>query len=72
MIHLGNVTIETTSYLAPLLAFTHTYGMMVLGAFLVLVAFAGRKFGPLALFPLVLGLGIVLSGAAHLLPGMGK
>ncbi len=69
MVH---ITLDTAPYLTPLLAFVHSYGMMVIGAFLVLVAFAGRKFGPLALLPLVLGLGIVLSGAAHLLPFVGK
>ncbi len=68
MIH---VTLDTAPYLAPLLAFTHSYGMMVIGAFLVLTAFSGRKFGPFALLPLVIGLGIVLSGAAHLFPHWG-
>lgn len=67
-----HVTLVTAPYLTPLLDFVHNYGLMVIGAFLVLVAFAGRKFGPLALLPLVLGLGIVLSGAAHLLPFVGK
>jgi hypothetical protein len=61
-------TLETAPYLTPLLAFAHSYGMMVLGAFLVLVALTGRKFGPLAIFPLVIGLGIVLSGVARFLP----
>jgi|GEM_PF-2980527 len=61
-------TIDTVPYLTPLLAFTHSYGMMVLGTFLVLIALTGRKFGPLAIFPLVLGLGIVLSGVARFLP----
>lgn len=68
MIHIGSLTIETDQYLAPLLAFTHSYGMMVIGAFLVLTAFSGRKFGPFSLLPLVFGLGIILSGAAHLFP----
>lgn len=72
MIHIGSLTIETGQYLAPLLAFAHSYGMMVIGACLVLTAFSGRKFGPLALLPLVFGLGIVLSGAAHLLPLVGR
>lgn len=67
-----HVTLVTAPYLTPLLAFIRDYGMMVIGAFLVLVAFVGRKFGPLALLPLVFGLGIVLSGAAHLLPLAGK
>ncbi len=71
MLHIGPVTIETASYLAPILAFTQSYGMMVIGGVLVLVAFSGRRFGPLALLPLVFGLGIVLSGAAHLLPQLG-
>jgi hypothetical protein len=63
-----HVTLITGPYIEPLLAFVHQYGMMVIGGFLTLAALAGRKFGPLSLFPLVLGLGIVLSGAAHLLP----
>ncbi len=67
-----HVTLVTAPYLAPLLAFANQYGLMVIGAFIVLVAFTGRKFGPLALFPLVIGLGIVLSGAARFLPLAGK
>ncbi len=66
-----NVTLVTGPYLEPLLAFVHQYGMMVIGGFLVLIALAGRRFGPFSLFPLVFGLGIVLSGAARLLPGIG-
>ncbi len=63
-----NITLDVAPYLAPLKAFIHSYGMMVIGAFLVLVALSGRKFGPFALLPLVLGLGIVLSGVARFLP----
>ena len=66
-----HVTLDTAPYLPPLLAFVHSYGLMVIGACLVLAAFAGRKFGPLALLTLVAGLGIVLSGAAHLFPHWG-
>ena len=66
-----HVTIVTAPYLEPLLAFTNQYGLMVIGAVIVLAALAGRKFGPFALVPLVLGLGIVLSGAARFLPGFG-
>lgn len=65
------VTLVTGPYLEPLLAFVNQYGMMVIGAVILLAALAGRKFGPLALIPLVLGLGIVLSGAARFLPGFG-
>lgn len=67
-----HVSLVTGPYLEPLLAFVHQYGMMVIGGFLVLVALGGRKFGPLSLLPLVFGLGIVLSGAARLLPWGGK
>ena len=67
-----HVTLVTGPYLEPLLAFIHQYGLKVIGGFLVLVALAGRKFGPLSLLPLVLGLGIVLSGVARLLPWGGK
>lgn len=63
-----SITLDTAPYLTPLLAFVHSYGMMVIGAFLVLIALTGRKFGPLAIFPLVIGLGIVLSGVARFLP----
>lgn len=63
-----SITLDTAPYLTPLLAFIHSYGMMVIGAFIVLVALSGRKFGPLALLPLVIGLGIVLSGVARFLP----
>lgn len=63
-----NITLDTAPYLTPLLAFVHSYGMMVIGGFLVLIALSGRKFGPFALFPLVIGLGIVLSGVARFLP----
>lgn len=66
-----HVTLVTGPYLEPLLAFVNQYGLMVIGAVIVLTALAGRKFGPLALIPLVFGLGIVLSGAARLLPGFG-
>ncbi len=59
--------IETTPYLDPLVAFTNQYGLMILGAFLLLVSFQGRRFGPFALFPLVIGLGLVMAGAAHLI-----
>lgn len=67
-----HVTLVTGPYLEPILAFVHQYGMMVIGGFLTLVALAGRRFGPLSLFPLVIGLGIVLSGAARFLPLAGK
>ena len=59
--------VVTTPYVQSLVAFTNNYGLMVLGAMMLLASFSGRRFGPLALLPLVLGLGLVLSGAAHLL-----
>lgn len=58
--------VVTTPYLQPLVAFTNQYGMMVLGAFVLLVSFQGRRFGPLALLPMLIGLGLVMAGAAHL------
>ena len=58
--------LNTTPYLAPLVAFANEYGLLVIGAFLLRVSFSGRRFCPLALLPLVLGLGLVLAGAAHL------
>lgn len=61
----------TAPYLDPLLAFAKNYGLMVAGAVLVLMALSGRKFGPLALVPLVIGLGIVVAGAARLMPVIG-
>lgn len=64
--------VVTAPYLDPLLAFGQQYGLMVVGAILVLAALSGRKFGPLAIVPLVIGLGIVVAGAAHLIPGLGK
>jgi len=63
--------IVTAPYLEPLLAFARQYGLMVVGAILVLASLSGRKFGPLALIPLVIGLGIIISGAAHLVPSWG-
>lgn len=65
------VHLVTSPYLDPVLEFINQYGMMVIGAVILLSALGGRKFGPLALIPLVLGLGIVLSGAARFLPGFG-
>jgi hypothetical protein len=65
-------TFVTAPYLDPLIAFAHQYGLMVGGAVLVLTALSGRKFGPLALIPLVIGLGICVAGAARLLPLGGK
>lgn len=64
-------TVVTAPYLDPLLAFAKNYGLMVVGAMLVLGALQGRKFGPLAFIPLGLGLGIVVAGAAHHFPGGG-
>lgn len=65
--------IETASYVEPLVQFTNQYGLMVVGAFLLLTSFQGRRFGPFALVPLVIGLGLVMSGAAHLVaPLMGR
>lgn len=66
------VHLVTAPYLAPLLAFINQYGLMVIGGVFALSALTGRKFGPFALIPLVLGLGIVLSGAARFLPIGGK
>lgn len=66
-----NVTFVTAPYLDPLLAFAKNYGLMVFGAIVLLSALSGRKFGPLALIPLVIGLGIVVAGAARFLPGFG-
>lgn len=66
-----HVTIVTAPYLEPLRAFAQQYGLMVVGAMLVLAALQGRKFGPLTLVPLVIGLGIVVAGAAHHFPGFG-
>jgi hypothetical protein len=68
MLHIDFVT---APYLDPLLAFAQNYGLMVAGAVLTLIALSGRKFGPLALVPLVIGLGIVVAGAARFLPGFG-
>lgn len=67
-----HINIVTAPYLDPLIAFGHQYGLMVAGAILVLAALSGRKFGPLAIVPLVLGLGIVVAGAARLIPFGGK
>ena len=61
----------TAPYLDPLLAFARQYGLMVIGAILVLLALSGRKFGPFAIIPLVIGLGIIVAGAARLIPGWG-
>lgn len=66
-----HITFVTAPYFDPLLAFAKDYGLMVAGAVLVLAALAGRKFGPFALVPLVIGLGIVVAGAARFLPGFG-
>lgn len=63
--------VVTAPYLDPLIAFGRQYGLMVAGAILVLAALSGRKFGPLALVPLVIGLGIVVAGAARLMPVIG-
>lgn len=64
-------SIVTAPYLQPILDFGRNYGLMVVGAMLVLSALQGRKFGPFALLPLVIGLGIVIAGAAHHFPGWG-
>lgn len=64
--------VVTAPYLQPLLDFGRNYGLMVVGAMLVLAALRGRKFGPAAFIPLVIGLGIVIAGAAHHFPGWGK
>ncbi|MBI2984302.1 MAG: hypothetical protein HYY50_01630 [Candidatus Kerfeldbacteria bacterium] len=61
-----HLELVTAPYLAPLQAFVTQYGLMVLGALLLLGAFSGRRIGPLALITLVLGLGLVVAGAAHL------
>lgn len=66
------ITVVTAPYLDPLTSFVQHYGLMVLGAVLVLAALTGRKFGPFALIPLVIGLGICVAGAAHLFPLVGK
>ena len=63
--------VVTAPYLQPLLDFGQNYGLMVVGAMLVLAALQGRKFGPFALVSLVIGLGIVIAGAAHHFPGWG-
>lgn len=67
-----HMTFVTAPYLDPLLAFAKSYGLMVVGAVLVLAALSGRKFGPLSLVPLVIGLGICVAGAARFLPLAGK
>ena len=59
--------LETTPYTGPLVAVINEYGLMLIGAFLLLISFQGRRFGPLALLPLVLGLGLFMVGAANLL-----
>ena len=59
--------VVTTPYIEPLVAFINDYGMLVLGAFVLLVSFSGRRMGPLALIPMVIGLGLVMAGAAHLM-----
>lgn len=64
--------VVTAPYLDPLIAFGQQYGLVVAGAILVLAALSGRKFGPLALVPLVIGLGIVVAGAARLIPWWGR
>ena len=65
--------IETTPYTGPLVAFINEYGLMLIGAFLLLASFQGRRLGPLALIPLVLGLGLFLAGAANLfVPWLGR
>lgn len=64
--------VVTAPYLDPLIAFGQQYGLVVVGAILVLAALSGRKFGPLALVPLVIGLGIVVAGAARLIPWWGR
>jgi hypothetical protein len=53
---------------APLLAFYHQYGATVLGAVILLAALGTRKLGPVRFLLLILGLGIVLTGFAKLLP----
>ena len=67
-----HITFVTAPYFAPLLAFAESYGVIVAGAILVLAALSGRKFGPLSLVPLVIGLGICVAGAARFLPLVGK
>ena len=58
--------LETTPYTGPLVNFINEYGLMIVGAFLLLSSFQGRRFGPLALIPLVLGLGLFMAGPANL------
>lgn len=53
---------------APLLAFYHQYGATVLGAAIVLAAFGSRRLGPLRFVAALLGLGMVLTGFAKLMP----
>lgn len=69
MLHIDFVT---APYFDPLLAYAKEYGLMVAGAVLALAALGGRKFGPLSLIPLVIGLGICVAGAARFLPLAGK
>lgn len=65
--------LDVAPFLEPLLAFAQHYGLMVLGAMIVMTAFGGRKLGPLGLIILLLGLGVVIAGASHLaLPVLGK
>ena len=66
-----HVTFVTAPYLPAVVDFIHNYGLMVGGAMLVLASLQGRKFGPLSFVPLVIGLGIVIAGAAHHFPGWG-
>lgn len=62
-----NLDVVTTPYVEPLVAFANEYGLMVIGALLLLASFSGRRFGPLALVPMLVGLGLVIAGAAHLM-----
>lgn len=61
-------TFVIAPYLEPLLAFARQYGMMVIGGVLTLMAVGTARFKPLALILLVIGLGLILSGAAYLFP----
>lgn len=59
--------IVTTPYIQPLVAFVNDYGMMVLGAMVLMISFSSRRFGILHMVPMVIGLGLVMAGAAHLM-----
>jgi len=54
-----------TPFLEPLLAFARSYGMMVLGAMLVLAGIRASRLGPISFLILVIGLGIVVAGIAR-------